>query len=73
MSTINVRVEEKEKELIQKFAEFNSVSVSELVKTSVLEKIEDAQDLKTLKKAKTKNNGQKGKSITQVMQELDLL
>ena len=45
MSIISVRVTEEEKEMIKRYAEFFGMSVSDFVKTSVIERIEDAFDL----------------------------
>ena len=45
MSIISVRATEEEKEMIKRYAEFFGMSVSDFVKTSVIERIEDAFDL----------------------------
>lgn len=45
MSIISTRVTEEEKEMIKMYAEFLGMSVSDFVKTSVNERIEDAFDL----------------------------
>lgn len=46
MSMITLRVSEEEKEVLQKFADFTGVSLSEFIKSRVLESIEDEYDLK---------------------------
>ncbi|WP_199202579.1 type II toxin-antitoxin system RelB family antitoxin [Listeria seeligeri] len=46
MSVITVRVEEKEKKMIQQFAEINQVSVSTLIRQVLLEKMDDEVDLR---------------------------
>jgi len=45
MSTISLRLNDEEEKLIKTHAELNNVSVSELIRNSVLEKIEDDIDL----------------------------
>ena len=43
--TISLRLSDSDSELIRRYAELNGVSVSELVRQSVLERIEDEYDL----------------------------
>ncbi len=45
MSIISVRATEEEKEMIKRYAEFFGLSVSDFVKTSVIERIKDVFDL----------------------------
>lgn len=49
--SISVRLTEKDTVLIKKYARLNGISVSELVRQAVLEKIEDEYDLKAYEKA----------------------
>ena len=49
--TISVRLNEKDTLLIKKYAELKRVSVSELIRQTVLERIEDEYDLKAYEKA----------------------
>ena len=42
---ISVRLSTKETELIKKYAELRKVSVSELIRQTVMERIEDEYDL----------------------------
>jgi uncharacterized protein (DUF1778 family) len=49
--TISVRLNDEDTTLIQKYAELKGMSVSELVRQSVLERIEDEYDLKAYEKA----------------------
>lgn len=49
--TISVRLSEADTELIKSYAELNNISVSELVRQSVMEKIEDEIDLKLFDEA----------------------
>ena len=44
--TISVRLNDKDIELIKAYAEMNGMTLSELVRKSILEKIEDEYDLK---------------------------
>ena len=48
---ISVRLNDADTALFQKYAELNGISVSELVRQSVLDRIEDEYDLKTYEKA----------------------
>lgn len=49
--TISVRLSEKDTELIKAYAEMNNISLSDLVRNALLEKIEDEFDLKCYEKA----------------------
>lgn len=51
MSTISLRMNEEEEKLIQEYAKANNVSISELFRSSVLEKIEDEIDLELYQQA----------------------
>ena len=48
--TISLRLNEEDTLLIKKYAEFNKLSVSELIRQTVLERIEDDYDLKVYRK-----------------------
>lgn len=43
---VSVRFSDEEGKFLKEFAEFNGISVSELVRKSIFEKIEDEYDLK---------------------------
>lgn len=45
---ITLRVSEEEKEVLQRYADFTGVSLSEFIKTRVSESIEDEYDLKMI-------------------------
>ena len=45
--TISVRLNDKDAELIRVYADMNNISLSDLVRNAVLEKIEDEYDLKS--------------------------
>ena len=49
--TISFRLSEADSMLFKKFAEMNGITVSELIRNSVMERIEDEYDLKVYKKA----------------------
>ena len=49
--TISIRLNEKDTELIRKYAQMNGITVSDLVRQSVLERIEDEHDLAAYEKA----------------------
>lgn len=49
--TISVRLSEADTELIKSYAELNNISISELVRQAVIEKIEDEIDLKLFDEA----------------------
>lgn len=48
---ISLRLSETDLMLFKKFAEMNGITVSELIRSSVMERIEDEYDLKVYKKA----------------------
>ena len=49
--TISVRLNDQDAMLVRKYAEVNSISVSDLVRQAVIEKIEDEYDLKAFNAA----------------------
>lgn len=51
--TVSLRLNKSESMLIKKYAEINNMSMSELIRQSVLEKIEDEYDLELFKAAMT--------------------
>lgn len=48
---ISLRLSKADSMLIKKFAKMNGITVSELIRSSVMERIEDEYDLKIYKKA----------------------
>ena len=48
---ISVRLNEDESALFRKFAEMNNQSVSEMIRKTVMEKIEDEYDLRSYREA----------------------
>ena len=49
--TISLRLSEQDAMLFKKYAELNNITVSELVRQSVMERIEDELDLQAYEKA----------------------
>ena len=49
--TISVRLSEEDTKLIKAYAEINKITVSELVRNAIMEKIEDEYDLDCYEKA----------------------
>lgn len=49
--TVPVRLNEEDGKLIKAYAEMNNISLSELIRKAILEKIEDEYDLECYEKA----------------------
>lgn len=49
--TISVRLNEEDTKLIKSYAEMNNISLSDLIRNALLEKIEDEYDLECYRKA----------------------
>ena len=71
--TISVRLNEKDTELIKAYAEINNISLSDLIRNAVLEKIENEYDIESYKKAieEYKKNS-KTYTLEEVKKELGL-
>lgn len=70
MSTISLRLDAEEGELIKKYAKANNISVSELFRSAVLEKIHDAVDIAAYKAYLAKGEDQKLYTLDEVELEL---
>lgn len=71
--TISVRLNEKDAELVKAYAKMNNVSLSDLVRNAILEKIENEYDLKCYEKAmKEYKHNSKTYTLDEVKKELDL-
>jgi uncharacterized protein (DUF2267 family) len=70
MSTISIRLSDKEDLLVRNYAKMHRLSVSDLVRASVIEKIEDEIDLKTFDEVL--NTMEKTYSLDEVKKELGL-
>lgn len=71
--TISVRLNEEDIKLIKTYAEMNNISLSDLIRNSVLEKIEDEYDLKCYNEAiKKYKDNPKTYTLEEVERELGL-
>ena len=71
--TISVRLSDKDTELIKAYAKINNISLSDLVRNAILEKIEDEYDLESYKKAiEDYKNNPKTYTMDEVKKELGL-
>lgn len=71
--TISVRLSEKDTELIKAYAEMNNISLSDLIRNAVMEKIEDEYDLACYKKAMEEHKkNPKTYTMDEVKKELEL-
>ena len=57
MPTMTMRLDETDAEVVRKYAEFEGKTISDFVRDAVFEKIEDQQDLATLREAITIDAG----------------
>ena len=71
--TNSVRLSEKDTELIKAYADINNMSLSDLIRNAVLEKIEDEYDLECYEKAiKEYKENPKTYTLEEVKEELGL-
>ena len=71
--TISVRLSEEDTKLIKAYADMNNISLSDLIRNAVLEKIEDEYDLKSYNKAmKEYKKNPKTYTMKEVKEELGL-
>lgn len=71
--TISVRLSEKDAKLFKNYADINGISMSELIRSSVLERIEDEYDIKVYEEAmKEYLSDPKTYSMDEVEKELGL-
>lgn len=71
--TISVRLNEEDSQLIKSYADMNNISLSDLIRNAVLEKIEDEYDLECYKKAMNEyKKNPKTYTIDEIKRELDL-
>ena len=71
MPTMTMRLDETDAEVVRKYAEFEGKTISDFVRDAVFEKIEDQQDLATLRDAIAADNGVRH-THEQVLVELGL-
>lgn len=74
MSTISLRVPEDELNIFKSYAKFNNKSLSETIRSIVLEHIEDEYDMQVFTEyEKEKDNGTlKTRPINELWEELEL-
>ena len=71
--TVSLRLKDSDSQLRKAYAEMNGISVSELLRKSVLERIEDEFDLKAYEKAMEEYRANPVTySLEDVMKELEL-
>ena len=71
--TISVRLSDEDTELIKTYANMNNISLSDLIRNAVLEKIEDEYDLECYHKAmKEYKENPKTYTMEEVKEELGL-
>ena len=71
--TISLRLNTADSELVKAYAEMNGISVSELLRRSVMERIEDEFDLKAYEEAMAEpRKNPVTYSLEEVIEELDL-
>lgn len=71
--TISVRLNEKDAELVKAYAKMNNISLSDLIRNAILEKIENEYDLECYEKAmKEFKKNPKTYTLDEVKKELDL-
>ena len=54
--TISVRLSDEDTELIKAYAEMNNITISDLVRNAIMDRIEDEYDLKSYYAAKKEYN-----------------
>ena len=71
--TISVRLNDDDTKLMKLYAEMNNMSLSDLIRTAVIEKIEDEYDLECYEKAiKEYEENPKTYTLVEVKKELGL-
>lgn len=71
--TISLRLNTADSELVKAYAEMNGISVSELLRRSVMERIEDEFDLKAYEQAMAEyRKDPVTYTLEEVIEELDL-
>lgn len=71
MSTIIVRVNDADAQIVRKYAKFEGKTVSDFVHDAVFEKIEDQEDLATLRDIMAADDGTRYRH-ERILAELDL-
>ena len=71
MATMTMRLDDDEAAVVRRYAEFSGVTISDFMRTAVMEKIEDQQDLAALTQALEEDDGTRV-SHEEVLSELGL-
>ena len=71
MPTMTMRLDETDAEVVRKYAEFEGKTISDFIRDAVFEKIEDQQNLATLREAIAVDDGVRY-THEQVLAELGL-
>ncbi len=71
MSTMTMRIDDADAAIIRKYAKFEGKTISDFIRDAVFEKIEDQEDLETLRVAIAEDDGTRY-SHEQVLKELEL-
>ncbi|MDR0846543.1 MAG: DUF6290 family protein [Lactobacillales bacterium] len=71
-NTITFRVDEQEKKFIKTMATFNGMSLSELVRTKLLEALEEQADYNDMVKLMAEHDPSENISLTEMKRELGL-
>ena len=72
MSTISLRVSDEELLILKSYATINNCSLSEIIRVTMLERIEEEYDLRVLSKYENETGQLKTKPITELWKELNL-
>lgn len=72
MANLSLRIPNEERELIEAYAKLQGMSVSEVMRKAIMEKIEDEYDLALYEKEYTKyvEGGKKARPFKEVAEEL---
>ena len=71
--TVSVRLNKEDEKLIKAYAEMNKITLSDLIRNAIIEKIEDEFDLECYKKAiKEYEQNPKTYTLEEVKKELGL-
>ena len=57
MSTLTMRVNDIDAAVVRKYAQFEGKTISDFIRDAVFEKIEDSEDLNTLRAAMAEDDG----------------
>ena len=71
MSTMTMRVNDADAEIVRRYAQFDGKTISDFIRDAVFEKIEDREDLATLRAATAEDDGTRF-THEQVLAELGL-